>query len=138
MKREVGLWINHTKAIIVTITGAEDELRQVRSNIESHIRFSGGSLANPLYGTSNISGEGKQSQMLKNCLTAFYDNVVLMIRNADSVWIFGPGEAKTELMKHLKREKFFPIIVGTETLEKLTDRQFTTKIRQLYLKSPSS
>jgi len=138
MIREAGMWINHTKAIIVTISGEEEEIRQVRSNIESHIRFSGGSLANPLYGTSNISGEGKQGQMLKNCITAFYDNVGLMIRNTDSLWIFGPGEAKTELIKHLERDHFPTNILGVETMEKIADRQFAAKVRQLYLKSPAS
>ena len=47
MRREVGLWIDHTKAIIVTIIGEKDETRQVRSNIKKYVYFSGGSNSNP-------------------------------------------------------------------------------------------
>jgi hypothetical protein len=134
MKREVGLWIDHTKAVIVTVTEEKEETRQIRSNIEKFVRFSGGSLASPLYGTSNISGEGKQDRKVTICLSTYYDGVVSLIRHADSIWIFGPGEAKGELEKHLQRDQLNEHIVGIENVDKMSDHQITAKVSQYYQK----
>jgi hypothetical protein len=132
MKREVGLWIDHTKAIIVTIMGEKDETRQVRSNIKKYVHFSGGSGSNPLYGTSNISGKGEQDREFQNFLSAYYDDVILLIRPADTIWLLGPGEAKGELEKHLQAKQPDAHIVGIESMGKMTDRQIAAKVRQLY------
>ena len=132
MKRQVGLWIDHTKAIIVTVSGEKEETRRVRSNIEKHVHFSGGSIARPLYGTSSISGEGNQDRMFTSYLSAYYDGVVSLIRHADKIWIFGPGKAKLELKQRLQRDNLNAEIAGIETFDKLTDYQISVKVRQHY------
>jgi len=38
MKRKVGLWIDHRKAVIVAITDKGEEVSLISSNIEKHIR----------------------------------------------------------------------------------------------------
>lgn len=134
MKREVGLWIDHTKAVIVTVLEEGEETRQVRSNIEKHVHFSGGSQANPLYGTSSIPGESEQDRKYGNFLSTYYDGVVSLIRHADSIWIFGPGDAKEELEKHLHRDQLDTHIIGIETVDKMTNRQIAAKVRQHYQK----
>lgn len=137
MKREVGLWIDHTKAIIITVTGDQEETRQIRSNIEKHVHFLGGSDAIPLYGICSISGKGKQDTKFTSYLNTYYDGVVSLMRHADSIWIFGPGEAKGELEKHLQCDPLHRYIVGIETVDTMTDRQIRAKVRQHYQKEPT-
>ncbi len=132
MKRDVGLWIDHSKAIIVTIVGEKDETRQVRSNIGKYVYFSGGSYASPLYGTCNIAGIGKQDRAFKNFLSTYYEGVLSLIRYADSVWIFGPGAAKGELEQHLQHSLPNGHIDGIESVGKMTDRQIAVKVREHY------
>jgi hypothetical protein len=129
MKREVGLWIDHTKAVIVTFMGEKEETVQIRSNIEKYVHFSGGSRKSPLYGTSNISGDNKPDQTFSDFLSPYYDGVVSLLRHADSIWIFGPGEAKGELEKRLQRDQLDGNIVGIETVAKMTDSQIAAKVR---------
>ena len=43
MKKEVGLWIDHRKAVIVIIENEVVTTREIQSNIEKHVRFSTGS-----------------------------------------------------------------------------------------------
>ena len=57
-----------------------------------------------------------------------------MIRDADSIWIFGPGEAKVELEKRLKQEDLGGRIVGVETVDKMTDHQIAAKVRDHFLR----
>jgi hypothetical protein len=132
MKREVGLWIDHSKAIIVTIMGEKDETRQVKSNLEKYVHFSGGSHANPLYGTCDIAGKGKQDRAFKNFLSTYYEGVLSLIRFADSVWIIGPGGAKGELEQHLQQGLPDGHIDGIENMGKMTDRQIAVKVREHY------
>ena len=63
---------------------------------------------------------------------AFADNIIEYIQEADSIQIFGPAEAKGELVKHLKSKNLRKQIVGIETTDKLTDPQITAKVRQYY------
>ena len=45
MKREVGLWIDHHKTVMVTMINEKEETREIRSNVEKHVRLSPGSPA---------------------------------------------------------------------------------------------
>ncbi len=50
----------------------------------------------------------------------FYDEVISIVRDADSIRIFGPDETKGELEKSLKREGVENVTV--DTTEKVHDR----------------
>ena len=41
MGTAVGVWIDHRKAVIAIIAGHHEEMKQVTSNMEKHVRFSG-------------------------------------------------------------------------------------------------
>jgi stalled ribosome rescue protein Dom34 len=122
MKKEVGLWIDHRKTVIVTIENEVEVTREIRSNIEKHVRFSSGSHSkdpNRQYGDH---------------LASYYEGIISLIRDAEAIWIFGPGEAKVELENRLKHENFGEHIVGVETVDKMTDRQIAAKVRDRFLR----
>jgi hypothetical protein len=52
------------------------------------------------------------------------------IGGAESILIFGPGEAKGELKKRLQRRNLGGRIAVLETVDKMTDRQIAAKVRQ--------
>ena len=41
MKREVGLWIDHRKTVIVSVTAKGEETSLIKSDMEKHVRYSG-------------------------------------------------------------------------------------------------
>jgi hypothetical protein len=59
--------------------------------------------------------------------------VIACIRDADSILILGPGEAKGELQKQLEGQALGERIVGIETTDKMTDSQVAAKVRQHFL-----
>jgi hypothetical protein len=65
-------------------------------------------------------------------LNIYYDAVIACIRDAESILIFGPGEAKGELQKRIKKNKLGGRIVGIETVDKMTNRQIAWKVRQYF------
>jgi hypothetical protein len=133
MKREVGLWIDHHKTVMVTMVDESEETMEIRSNVEKHIRLSGGLRAKkPNQSTLSIA-EDVGDRRYGNRLSGYYDGVISMIRNANSIWIFGPGEAKMELKERLERGNLGDRIVGVETVDKMTDHQIAAKVRDRFL-----
>ncbi|MGB8644811.1 MAG: hypothetical protein WCF84_06210 [Anaerolineae bacterium] len=125
MDRKVGLWIDHRKAVIVILTAEGQETREIDSSMEKHVRFAGGSHAD-----GSQSAEDVRDRGFANHLGKYYDDVIACIRDAESIQIFGPGEAKGELEKRLANQGFGGRVVGIETVDKMTDRQIAAKVRQ--------
>jgi hypothetical protein len=126
MKKNIGLWIDHRKAVIVIVTDEGEELKKITSNMEKHVRFTGGTAS------EDGSTEDVRDRQFGNHLNNYYDEVITVIRSADSIQIFGPGEAKGELEKRLEHEGLKAHILSIETMDKMTDRQISAKVRERF------
>jgi hypothetical protein len=113
MRAKVGLWIDHRKAIIVAITDKGEPLRGP-------------------YESQKVPASDSRQKKLTGLRNIYYDAIISCIRDADSILIFGPGEAKGELKKRLERDKLGGHIVGIKTIDKMTDRQIAAKVRQYF------
>ena len=127
MKKQVGLWIDHRKAVVVFVTDEGEEIKKIVSDMEKHVRFTGGT------GSEEGSSEDVRDRQFGNHLNAYYDRVIAVIRDADSIQIFGPGEAKGELEKRLEHEGLKAHILAIETVDKMTDHQISEKVRERFL-----
>ena len=124
MKKQVGLWIDHRKAVVVLITDEGEEIKKIVSGMEKHVRFTGGD------GSEEGSSEDVRDRQFGNHLNSYYDEVIAFIRDADSIQIFGPGEAKGELEKRIEHEGLKARILAIETVDKMTDKQIAAKVRE--------
>lgn len=128
MKKTVGLWIDHKKAVIVFVAGKDTELNVIASDIEKHHRQSG----------VETPADDIRQRGLTAHLNSYYDEVVSNIRNAESILILGPGEAKGELKKRLERDNLGRLIVGVNTSDKMTDKQIVALVRGHFLNRPAA
>jgi stalled ribosome rescue protein Dom34 len=126
MKKKVGLWIDHKKAVIFSLSNEGAEVKRISSELEKHVRFSGGA--------QEESAEDQRDKRFAGHLNNYYDEVLSYIHDAESILIFGPGEAKGELKKRLENMEIHGHIVGFETVDKMTDNQIVAKVRQRFLK----
>ena len=126
MKKQAGLWIDHRKAVIVIVTNEGEEIKEITSNMEKHVRFSGGDAS------EDGSTEDVRDRQFGNHLNNFYDEVIAAVRDADSIQIFGPGEAKGELGKRIKHAGLKAHILAIETVDKMTERQISAKVRERF------
>jgi hypothetical protein len=127
MRTEVGVWIDHRKALIATLAGSREHLRQITSNMEQRVRYSGAAQMD--------SAEDQRDRRFTGHLNNYYDKVVARIRDADAILILGPGEAKIELKERLGVERLGARIVGIETMDKMTGHQVAAAVRQHFRKS---
>jgi hypothetical protein len=124
MKKEVGLWIDHRKTIIVSVTDNREKTSLIKSGMEKHVRYSGAA--------QEDSAEDQRDTRFTGHLNQYYDHIISLIRDAESILIFGPGEAKVELEKRLERESLSGRVVAVETVDKMTNRQIAAKVRDYY------
>jgi hypothetical protein len=134
MKKEVGLWMDHRKAVIVVVTDKGEEIKLIVSKVEKQLRRSGGSPLKGPYEASQVPADDSRERAFTGHLNIYYDAVIACIRDAEAILILGPGEAKGELKKRLESQELGGRIVGIETVDKMTDRQIAAKVRERFLK----
>lgn len=128
MTKQIGLWIDHREAVIVSLTGDGEEITRLASEVGRPKRYS--SRAEPL------TAENILDRQYANLLRQYFQKVVAAVRAADAIFILGPGEAKGELAKELEAAHLAERVVGVEAADKLTDRQIAARVRQQFAPAP--
>jgi hypothetical protein len=132
MKTKTGLWIDHRKAIIVAVSDKGEEIGLIVSRVEKQLQRSGDSPLKGRYESHKVPADDSRQRMLTGHLNIYYEAVIASLRDAESILIFGPGEAKNELKKRLEKSKLKGRVIGVETVDKMTDRQIAKKVRQYF------
>jgi hypothetical protein len=132
MTKNIGLWIDHKKAILVIQGEQGEDVQKIESGVGRHVPYRGASRPKSPYSAQYQQGDDQLDNKFTEQLNKFYEKVIAQIRAAEAVLIFGPGEAKGELGKRIAHEKVKVQIVGIETTDKMTDRQIATKVRKYF------
>jgi hypothetical protein len=132
MKTTAGLWIDHRKAVVVTLTEGGERKDQILSNVEKQLGRFDGKRSNASFESQRVKADDRQQRGFTKHLDVFYEKVLRSVHDAQSVLIFGPGEAKGELKKRLARDTCDNREVAMESADKMTDHQITEKVRRHY------
>lgn len=135
MGARVGLWIDHRKAVIVAVTDQGEETTLIISKVEKHPSRSGDSPLKGAHEADHVPPDDRRQRTLTGHLNIYYDAVIACIRDAESVLIFGPGEAKGELQKRLEKDRLGGRIVSIETVDRMTDGQIAARVREHFAQS---
>jgi len=120
----VGVWIDHHKDVMVIVTNRGEEMHEIPSNIEKSTRGKEGT------GSGDGSTQDMRDRKFWTRLNRYYDSIIAVLRGADTILIFGPGEAKEELARRLERAGLKERVLAVETVEKMSDRQIAAKVRK--------
>ncbi len=116
MKKNVGLWIDHSKAILVFLTGNDEEIQHISSDTENHPH-------------SSVKADDVRLSVKTEYLNKFYDEIISCMSEAESVFIFGPSEAKSELKKRLENNNHSDKTISIEPSDNLTEPQIVARVR---------
>ncbi|NJC94858.1 MAG: hypothetical protein FIB03_00735 [Anaerolineae bacterium] len=132
MDRNLGLWIDHKQAYLIWYDRRKVEV--IPSNLEPRTHFSGGTRIGGRY-NQRVDSELRYNDRYKNQLSKYYQQVISTIQNADSIFIMGPGEAKLELEKAIKRYKDLARkLLKVEKADKMTKIQMIAYVRDFFSK----
>jgi len=134
MKTTKGLWIDHRKALIVAVTGKKEDALEIPSHVEKQLSRVEGVRSTTPYPAQLVPADDSQERSFTRHLDAYYDEVISHLRDVQTILIFGPGEAKGELVKRIEKERLDEHVVRTETADKMTVPQIAAEVRK-YLKN---
>lgn len=130
MNREVGVWVDHKKALIVFLDGQAVRTRGIESKVEAHVRFAGGARSSGSPAAQSVASEKKREEKSGHHLADYYGEIIKAIGDATVLLILGPGQAKTELKRKIEKSKRHQRMqIHVEPSEKQTDPQIVAKVR---------
>jgi hypothetical protein len=133
MPHNVGIWIDHKRAVIVFASGDRVTTKTLASDVGPHARYSDRAGYPTPDGPRDGGGEKTYEERYGQHLDRYYDEVVRLMARPDELLIFGPGEAKLQLKARLNRTRgLCDRVVGIETTDALTDPQIVAKVREHY------
>jgi stalled ribosome rescue protein Dom34 len=129
MDRNVGLWIDHKQAYAIWNDG---RVQVIPSHIEPPAHYSGGTqLGGKLNQKADV--ELHHNDRFRLQLNKYYQQVMSVLKDADSILIMGPGQAKLELEKAIKKNKSLQKrLLRVETADKMTKNQMVAHVRKVY------
>ena len=110
MAKQIGIWIDHKRAVILTVSEKGEVMRKIESGIE-HLRLRGVPRSRAPYSAQYQKGDDQFDKQYYGHLNKYYESVLALVRGADEILIFGPP------------------VKGIFPADKLTDRQFAAKVR---------
>ncbi len=130
MDRNIGLWIDHKQAYLIWYKDGRIEV--IASHIEPPAHYSGGTqLGGKLNQKADM--ELRHNDRFRLQLNKYYQQVISALKDADSIFIMGPGEAKIEFQKAMKRNKSINArLLKVETADKMTKNQMVAHVRRFY------
>ena len=122
MNSNVGIWIDHQKAVIVFAAPEHATARTVTSKVGAHPHFAG---------SQEGGGEKKYEERFDHTLANFYEHVIGELGQPQEIFIFGPGEATRQLEKRLRLHKVLSKTgVEVEAADALTEPQVIAKAKE--------
>jgi len=120
MSHDVGVWIDHQSAVIVSIAAGGVTTRTLKSDVGAHSHYSG---------SQEGGGERKYEARHDRDLDRYFDAVIAELGKPDALLIFGPGEAKLQLKARLGRASASSrSIVALKSADKMTPPQIVAKV----------
>lgn len=131
MKKNVGLWIDHRTAHVVFATdNNENKIKLIESNVEKHEKHYDENKANVPFPAGLVPPDDLRDRKFAQHLNVYYDEIISIIKDAKSIFIFGPGEAKIEFKKRLETKHPGQYTIFVEPADKMTDHQIIAKVQK--------
>jgi hypothetical protein len=137
MSNKVGLWIDHRKTIVVAISEQVEKIEEIVSGVEKQLQRGGDRPLEGDYEVVQVPADDRRQRDFTKHLNIYYAAVITAIQDAESILIFGPGEAKGELKQQLDKNHLGGHIVDIETVDKMTNPQIAAKVREYFAKEHS-
>jgi len=131
MTINAGVWIDHHKAVVLRITDEGEDIRQIISDANKTAHAAGVARVKSAHTRNDFVAEDKLERKAESHFNKYYDEVIALLKDADSIFILGPGEAKGELKKRIESKKLKGQIAHVATVDKMTDHEIAAHVRQL-------
>lgn len=131
MSDQIGIWIDRREAQVVRLSNGQSTSVRITSGVESHERRASDrtdGAFEPLQVPADDTRDRKETAELQR----FYDEVIKHLKNADSVYICGPGEVRTHLRNRIAENRSLKCSILIEPADKLTEPQLIARVEKCF------
>lgn len=111
-----GLWIDHERAVIAFLSGGEEKVVLVRSHMKGSHQDASAMAAGGTAHDDHARG--------------YFDEVISYLRKADAIFVFGPGRAKTDMLRRMKYTNIEDRVKKVETTPRMSLAQVLARVRR--------
>lgn len=132
MGRKLGIWIDHRKAFIIEIDGKLATTKEVESKVEKLPKRTEAVGGNPSRQLSEPPADDRRFHAYQEKLNKYYDSLLPIVSEAESVLILGPAEAKVEFGKRLAAAGLSEKVKEIESMDSLTENQIVARVKEYF------
>ena len=134
MKKQTGIWIDTSKAIIVTFTDGKEHITEIESDIENRIYHEKEGDKGAIMGSHHLNNERTFDERKEHQYDHFLNDVLSHIKESDELYVFGPSETKIKLKQKIDDGKTIPDnkLKSVETADSMTLNQVVAKVKKFY------
>ncbi len=129
--KKVGIWIDKEKAHIVTLAEEKEHFRTIESKLE-FFNIQGGARSKTRWGPQDVVQDSKYLEREKHQFREYFKNLAEILKDADVISVFGPGEAKDKFRKEMN-EKYPQLaakIKTVQTVDSMTNNQIIALVKE--------
>lgn len=135
MKKNIGIWIDTQKAVIIQLFEGTHNIKTIESNIETRERIPGESKKYGRFGGQYMTFEKNRENKKMEQTNQFIKILLNEIEDADAVVLFGPSIMKTIFEKEIKNNlNLIGKISGVFDADSLTENQIAAWVKDFYKK----
>ena len=133
MEKNVGIWLDNEKAYIITLVNGNERVEKIESNVETRVRYKGETKSYSRLGGMFINPQKKKTKRKNHQLRDYFNSILRRTRDANSIYIFGPAEAKKNLEKVYHKEKSLTNkLKRVESSDRLTENQMVARVKEVF------
>src|SRR5690606_6845029 len=103
-KKQKGIWIDKSKAIIISLVNGSEQVKEIESTIENRIYHEHEGDKGSFTGNRHGNNEKKFDERKQHQMSSFLNNVLKELNDGEDVYILGPAQTKTKLRSLLNEQ----------------------------------
>jgi hypothetical protein len=135
MLKNVGIWIDRKHAYVVNVGAGKPHLIRFHAGVDEPFPPTEETRAEHHYTRNDFVAEKTLERRSAMERMDMYEQILKSIGTVDSVWILGPGEAKTEFESHLRNRHHQGLEIEVTPSDKMTEPQLIAKIQSHFSES---
>lgn len=133
MKKQTGIWIDGSKAIVISLKEGKETVHEIESEIENSVHHLHEGDKGSFMGSRHINNEKKIDERKKHQVDHFLDKVIDHVKGADELFVMGPADLKLKLKTRIEGNHLIANkLKGVETSAQITLNQCVEKVKNFY------
>ncbi len=133
MKKQTGIQIDKSKALLIQFEDGEKSIREIESHIDNPSHHETEGDPGSFMGGNHITLERKFEKRANHQIDNFLKSVINEVKDSDELYIFGPAELKLKLRDRIEHDRNLSSkLRGVDTTDSMTLNQSVAKVRDFF------